>query len=158
MKKFLLPGALVALLVIAGIAAAQNPPPALFIASPTGAEQINVVNTGPQITSILLSQARDAAGYSKLVPTTGQTLTVANNKSVVQLTPAGVLAALTFVTPAKPVDGQRLLFFTTQGITTFNLNANTGQTVNGNLAGTLSANGHVEYLYSASNTTWDRIQ
>jgi hypothetical protein len=144
---------------LAAVALAQTG--SLFVKSPAGSELVAVIPTSPFPTGmnqqVYLAQIRDAAGYQKLVPTSGQTLTVNNYVSVVQLTPAAGLSALTFNTPLAPVDGQRLRFFTTQTITTFNLTASAGQTVNGNLGGSFSSNSAVEYLYSASNTTWDRI-
>lgn len=138
--------------------------PTLFLAGPTiwpsGQETVAVQggNAGPQTTNVWLSQLRDTAGYSKVVPLTGQTFQTPNYVSVIQATPAGGLSAWTVVTPVLAFDGMRLQVFTTQSITTFNLTASSGQTVNGNLAGSLSANGNVEYVYSASNATWDRIQ
>lgn len=152
-----------AFLLIGAVAYAQVP--SLFRLTLTGTEQIvcNLQNTsgivtGPQDTICQVTQLRDGAGYEKIVPTTGQTLAIPNNLSIVQMTPAGGLTALTLTTPTAPLDGQRLQIFTTQTITTFNLTAAGTQTVNGNLAGSFSANGNVEYIYSASNTTWDRIQ
>ena len=130
--------------------------PTNFITSPIGTEQVCVTASSPQIWCIALSQARDASGYAKLIPVTGATYATPNNISVIQATPAGGLSAWTVTTPTGPYDGQRLRIFTTQTVTTFNLTAATGQTVNGNLAGTLTANTAVEYLYSLSTTTWDR--
>jgi hypothetical protein len=141
-------------LLVAGIAVAQFP--ALLIASPIGTETINVVNAGPQIVSVYLTQLRDASGYVKLVPTTGQTYTPSSNISVIQATPAGSLSAWTVKTPASPVDGQRLRIFSTAAVSTFALTASGTQTVDGGVT-SLSANVGVEYIYSASNTTWDRI-
>ena len=133
----------------------------VLMTSPAGTEEIAVTPVSPfpagMNQSIALSQARDAVGFQKLVPTTGQTLAIPNNVSMIQLTPAGGLSALTFTTPTSPYNGQILRIFTTQSITTFNLTASAGQTVNGNLAGSLSANTDVGYVYSSSNTTWDRI-
>lgn len=140
------------------LAAATVGVPGLFVTSPTGAEIIRVEGSGPQIEVVYLTQLRDTAGYTKQVPVTGATFQTPPNTSVIQATPAGTLAAWTVLTPVSPQDGQRLLIFTTQTVTTFNLTASAGQTVNGNLAGSLAANSHVEYLYSASNSTWDRIQ
>lgn len=152
-----------AALLVAGItgwALAQTG--TILLTSPAGTEEIAVTPVTPfpagMNQSIIISQVRDAVGYSKLTPLTGTTVTVGNNVSTVQLTPAGGLSAFTLNTPVKPVDGQTLRIFTTQNITTFNLTASGTQTVNGNLAGALNANNNVMYLYSASNTTWDRIQ
>ena len=141
-------------LLVVGTALAW--PPGYFIASPIGTEQVSVVNSGPLATAIYLSQARDASGYVKLAPTTGTTYTAGNNISIIQATPSGGLTAWTVDTPVTPYDGQRLRIFTTQTVTTFNLVGSGAQTVNGNLAGSLSANTAVEYIYSLSNTTWDR--
>jgi hypothetical protein len=156
MKKITL-AALIAGLLIAGVAVAQNPPPGLFIASPNGTEQLNVYNTGPQITSVYLRQMRDAAGYSKNVPLTGFSLTFGNGQSIMEMAPAGTLSTGTITMAAGPVDGQRALIFSTQAVSTLTLAANTGQTIN-NAVTSLSANNAVEYLYSASNLTWDRVQ
>jgi hypothetical protein len=148
--------------IAAGIALAQAPgvPNPYAIASPTGAEQVNVDNTGPYIATVTVTELRDAAGYVKLVPTTGTTYTPATNISVIQASPAGTLAAWTVKTPASPVDGQRLQIFSTQIITSMTVSASAGQTVNGGAvsASFAAANGNVEFIYSASNTTWDRIQ
>lgn len=133
--------------------------PTLFLNSPNGRETWQVAGgaAGPQQTTIQTVQLRDAAGYSKQVPVTGATFQCPDACSVIQATPAGALSAWTVLTPITPVDGQKLRIFTTQTITTFNLTASGTQTVNGNLAGALNANVGVEYLYSLSNTTWDRI-
>jgi hypothetical protein len=156
----ILPVICVAIIVTCAYGQPPGRPNPYAITSPTGLEQIEADNGGPFNSYVNLTQARDAAGYEKIVPATGQTLAVPNQISIVQMTPAGGLSALTFTTPTSPADGNRLLFFSTQAITTFNLTAasGSGQTVNGNLAGSLSANTAIEYLYSISNKTWDRIQ
>jgi hypothetical protein len=138
-----------------GVAIAQTP--TLLIPSPTGTEIVDVRGTGPQVTSVQLRQLRDGSGYQKVTPLTGVTIQAGNAVSVIQATPAGAIAALTVLTPVTPFDGQRLQIFSTQAITTFNFTASAGQTVNGNLAGALAANGNVEYIFSLSNQTWDRI-
>lgn len=128
------------------------------IASPTGLEAIIVAGASAIDSTVTLAQVRDSAGYAKVIPTTGQTYTIPNNLSVLQATPAGALSAWTVNTPLAPFDGQRIQIFTTQTITTFNFVGSGTQTVNGNLAGSFSANTSVEYVYSLSNTSWDRIQ
>lgn len=132
-------------------------PGTLNITSPTGKEIISAAGVAPQSSRIILSQARDAAGYQKVVPLTAFTLTFGDNQSIMALNPAGTLATGTITLPANPVDGQRALIFSSQTQTALTLNANTGQSIN-NAVTALTANVAVEYIYSASNTTWDRCQ
>ena len=135
-------------------------PGSILIPSPTGVERIEVDNGGAVLAETQVSAIRDASGYQKASPLTGATLTMGTANSVYQsvlaLTPAGTIATLTVNLPPSPVDGHRALIFTTQTITTLTLAA-AGTTLN-NAVTTLSALGNVEYIYSASNTTWDRCQ
>lgn len=150
--------AIALLLAGAGIALAQNA--GQFIASPTGAEAIQIypANTAANVYANV-TQIRDASGLSQQTPLTGFTITIPNNVSVLQLTPAGTLATGTATMAAAPVDGQRAQIFTTQTVTAMTTSANAGQSIVGGLsAATLSANGNVEYIYKAANTTWYRIQ
>jgi hypothetical protein len=147
-------GAALALLA-GGIALAQYP--SLQIPSPTGSELMSVEGTGPQRTQVQMRQVRDASGYQKVVPLTGFSIQIASGSSVLQLTPAGTIAAGTVLFPLVPVDGQRLQIFSTAVVTALTLTPAAGQTINGGVT-TIGANGNVEYIYSASNTSWDRIQ
>lgn len=153
MKKWLA-GLILAGVGIAGIAAAQFP--GLFIASPNGSESINVVNAGPQITSVFLKQVRDAAGYSKASPTSG-TQTFAAGQSQMQIGGSSTITALTIALTAAPVDGQVNCFYSKPAITTLTLSASSPQTLNDAVT-SASATTRYCYLYSLSNTTWDRIQ
>lgn len=128
----------------------------LNIASPTGAETVAASNTGALLASVSVAQLRDSSGYSKNAPQSGATLTFGNGQSVMQVSGSGTISALTIVMCPGPVDGERALIFANQIITTLTLSANAGQTMNGAVT-TLAQNADVEYLYSASNTTWDRI-
>jgi hypothetical protein len=47
--------------------------------------------------------------------------------------------------------------FSTQIVSTLTVGANTGQSINNN-ATAFTALGHLCYLYSLSNATWDRIE
>lgn len=62
----------------------------------------------------------------KVVPTTGQTVTFANNSidQTIYLAPAGVLATLTVTLPSDATSrlGQRVTFCTSQNITLLTLN------------------------------------
>jgi hypothetical protein len=146
-------------LILCGVAYAAVPGsgiPALFITSPVGNEQINVYGVGPQIETIYLSQARDSSGYQAITEGATNVLTVSNNVSVLAFHGATAGTAM-ITTPATPFDGERLLIFSTAGITTLTLTANTGQTIDNNTT-VLAANAHVEYIYQLSTLTWFRIQ
>lgn len=110
----------------------------------------------PQTETIPVPALR-AAQYQQSTPVTGFSIAILPGVSVVQVTPAGTLAAGTFVMPNTPVDGQRVKIFTTQTLTSFTLTAGTGQTINGTAVTTLAANASVEYVYQASSLTWFRI-
>lgn len=96
-------------------------------------------------------------GYSRVVPTTGFSQTVANNVSALVLKPAGTLASGTITMPASPLDGQELVIASSQTITALTLAGNTGQTVNG-AATTLSANTSIQYKWVATDSTWYRLR
>lgn len=130
--------------------------PSLFITAPVGNEQLNVYGIGPQIQTIYLSQVRDTSGYSAITEGATNVLTVANTTSVLAFHGATAGTA-TITTPASPFDGERLLIFSTAGITTLTLTANTGQTID-NTTASLAANTHCEYIYQLSTLTWFRIQ
>ncbi len=65
------------------------------------------------------------------VPTSAGTHMVAGTTSWQVYNPAGTLATLTTTMPAGPVDGQEVTFTTSQTITAWTLQANTGQTIQG---------------------------
>lgn len=149
--------AIALLLAGAGIALAQNA--GQFMASPTGAEAVQIYpsNTGATVYATV-SQLRDSSGYQLASPTTGATVQVSNNVSVLQLTPAGTLATLTVTFPTVPIDGQRVEIFSTQILTALTLAGSGGATVNQTVTTFAAANTSVEYLYRAANTSWNRIQ
>lgn len=107
MKKIL--GIIAALGLLAGIAYAQVP--GLFIASPTGFEQINVtvpssgaVVTNPQIQTVTINQIRNAEGYVLVAAGTTVATTIPNTASVAIATGAITTWNVTF--PTAPQDGQ----------------------------------------------------
>ena len=151
MRKWLFGAALG---LLAGAALAQVP--GLFIAAPVGSEQINVLNGGPQITTILLSQARDAVGFSKQSPTSG-TVSFSSYQSQMQIGGGTTISTLTIDLTLLPFNGQVNCFYTKPAITTLTLTAAAGQTLNDAVT-SASATTRYCYLYSASNTSWDRIQ
>lgn len=127
----------------------------------TGAEDFavdtNLPNgANPQTYAPSVQQVR-ARGYQQSTPLTAFAITAASNTNIVQLTPAGTLAAGAVTLPAAPVDGQTVKIFSTQIVTAFTLTPNSGQTINGTAVTALAANVGVEYVYSAASATWYRV-
>lgn len=89
-------------------------------------------------------------------PTTGFSITIADNISTLILKPAGTLATGTITMPATPVDGQNVRITTSQIITALTLSPNSGQSI---IAAptTLGVGQGVGYTYSSSDTTWYRL-
>lgn len=112
----------------------------------------------PQCIAVQSAQLR-AKQYQQSSPLTGATVQTLQNVSIVQVTPAGTIAALTWVLPTAPVvDGQVVKLFSTQIITALTINPSAGQTINGAAVTSLAvANTGVEYVYSAASSTWYRI-
>jgi hypothetical protein len=116
--------------------------------------------TGGSGCVITLTPTADQA-YSKQVPTTGFSITIANNIRTLILDPAGTLATGTITMPATATDGQSVRITSTQIITALTVSPNSGQSItnaptafNPNLTG---AQGY-EFIYVAANTTWYRLQ
>ena len=149
--------ATIGILLASGIGIAVAQVPTLFLPSPTGQETLDVTlgGAGPQITSVYLSQVRDAAGYRAITQAATQTLTVPAGVSVLAFHGATAGTA-TITMPAAPVDGQKLWIYSTAGITTLTLTANTGQTIDSSLT-VLAATSATAMIYQASSKTWFRI-
>lgn len=130
--------------------------PGLYLTSPTGSEQINVLGLGPQIETINVRQVRDSVGYLKSAATSG-TVTFGANTSQIQLSDATTISTLTIALTAAPADGQVNCWYNKSAISTLTMTATSPQTLNDVLTST-SATTRYCYLYSLSNTTWDRIQ
>lgn len=95
-------------------------------------------------------------GYYKDGTATGnQTLTFGTNVTFLSIQNASAINTLYLYTATAPFDGARNCVFSIGGVTNVTMYASTGQTLN-NAITTLAANTNVCYLYSASNTTWDR--
>ena len=84
-----------------------------------------------------------------------QTITLGQNVTFTTFANAGAINTVYIYTPTAPFDGARSCFYSIGGITNILMYASTGQTLN-NAVTTLAANAQDCYLYSASNTTWDR--
>jgi len=90
------------------------------------------------------------------VPTTGFSITVADNISALILNPAGTLATGTITMPATPIDGQIIRFSSSQTITALTVSANSGQTISG-APSTMGATLPFAYIYHLAGTNWYRI-
>ena len=163
LKKKLLIGASLAFLGVSGMALSQSAPQVAFL-NPTDLIQVipfgqpsaqSKYATPPQITNQF--------GYYKSVPGAGFAYTVGANVTYTAFNPGGTLASGYVTLPAAPPDGARTCVFSTQTITAFYVAANTGQSItsaggfsSGVTSTALTANVAGCWLYSASNTTWDR--
>lgn len=96
-------------------------------------------------------------GYYKAgTATANQNLTIPANATFVQFANASAMANLYLYLPAAPFDGARECLFSIGGVTAMTMYAGlTTQTLN-NAVTSLTANTGVCYLYSVSNTAWDR--
>lgn len=152
--------AVAAVLGFAGLTVAQSiTAPQVQTVNPT-TDLLQIVPRGqPQAQSFYVTPTglTSTSGYYKSIPTTGFTFTFGNQQIWAAFAPAGTLNAGYVTFAATPSDGARECVFSTQILTNLILAANTGQTLN-NAVTTLAANATVCYLYSASNTTWDRDQ
>lgn len=156
-------GAMVALGVFVAAAYAQPAGvPGLFLASPTGLEQVNVLGTGPQIETVTINQIRNSAGYL-LVPTgTTVNTTVPNSASKVMAT--GAITTWNIVLPTSPSDGLDVAISCPGGTATAAITATSpasvavvGTAFTACTSGGVAAN-TAEYIYSTSANTWYRIQ
>lgn len=77
--------------------------------------------------------------------------------SMMLFTPSGTVAYAYATLYGVPLDGQESCIFSTQAVTAFYLRAGGATSIN-NAITALVANTRYCYLYSASNTTWDRSQ
>ena len=131
------------------------------LALPTGDERVPADTNlpqgrMPQTVFLTVNQMRSTT-MQQSTPLTGFSITVLPGTGVVQLTPAGTLAAGTIVFPTSVVNGFRLRIFSTQTITALTLTPGTGQTINAAIT-TLAANTAAEYVFQQSNLTWFRVQ
>ncbi len=101
-------------------------------------------------------KARADLSKSVQVPTTGFTITVANNTSTLILNPAGTLATGTVTMPATPIDGQEVRFSSTQTVTTLTVSPNTSQTIS-NAPTTIAPGQGYAWIYHLATTNWFRL-
>lgn len=164
MKKLLI-GAALGVLVACGFAFAQvQPIPTVSSINPT-TDLIQIIPRGqPSAQSVFATPAQLATQeqYVKLnmtaaPPVAGYTQTFANSQSDVMLLANATISYFYFTFAPNPSDGARECFYANQTVTSAYPTANTGQTVNSsNTITSMTASTRYCFLYSASNTTWDR--
>jgi hypothetical protein len=71
------------------------------------------------------------------------------------LEPTATVSSGALYMAPNPIDGGKACVFTLAAVSSFTWGANVGQTIN-NAVTSLAANSKTCYLYSASNSTWDR--
>lgn len=164
MKKIL--AGIGALLLVGSLALAQVP--GLFIASPTGLEQINVlvpssgaVVTNPQIQTVTINQIRNSEGYVLVATGTTVATTIPNTASVAIVT--GAITTWNVVLPTAPADGQIAKLTCPGGaVSTLNLSATlpTGVTIVGAAYTSCSATSPTDaaYHYNQSGNIWYRTE
>jgi hypothetical protein len=100
--------------------------------------------------------ARADQSKSVQVPTTGFTITIANNTSTLILNPAGTLATGTITMPATPIDGQEVQITSSQTITALTVSPNASQTIS-NAPTTMTAGLGNKFIYHLAGTNWYRL-
>lgn len=110
-------------------------------------------NTGKEVIRAIDGTVFDQT-FSQTVPTTGQTVTIADTSDEALIKPAGTLAALTIVLPTCSAlyNGKMARFSSSQIITTLTTNATAG-TVGTSFASLVAGIGH-GYRCRGTDTTW----
>jgi hypothetical protein len=113
----------------------------------------NLTVTGNLITN----SGRIESGYQYSAATNGFQLTASPAVSRVILNPAGTLSNGNVTLPSGNVDARTISISSTETITAFAVNGNTGTSVkpSGNI--TLTAGTQVSYFFHASQSTWYKI-
>ena len=165
-KKVLIAAGLAFLALSGGVLSQSISVNTVSIINPT--DLIQIIPLGqPSAQSQYVSPQKisNTYGYYKSpasAPTSGFVYTFAANVTYASFTPSGTLAYGYVALAAAPSDGTRNCIFSTQTITTLYVcvtSTGTGNCVTTNLNAavtTLAANATACYLYSATNTTWDR--
>lgn len=166
MKKLLFAGAF-ALLAAAALAQV----PGLFVTSPTGLEQIEVlvpstgtIVTNPQKQQVTINQIRNAAGVQ--VVATGTTVNTTVPNTVSKLVASGAITTWNIIFPVLPYDGELLAVACPGGAATTVAMATTGGPTGVAVVGTAftacgsggAAADTAEWVYSRTANVWYRIQ
>ena len=92
---------------------------------------------------------------SDQTPTTGFSITIANNSTTLLLTPASVLDTGTIIMPAAPIDGQSARVLSSQTVTDLTVSANEGQNIIG-APNVITSSTPFTMIYDLNSTTWYR--
>lgn len=142
--------------------------PGLFIASPTGLEQIEVfvpstgtVTTGPQKVQVTINQIRNSSGMLLVAAGTTVTTQIANTAATVLA--SGAITTWNVNLPVSPEDGQNVKIGCPGGnVGTLTLTATlpTGATVVGAAftSCTAASANDAQYHYSLANNAWYRSE
>lgn len=164
MKRILV--GIAALGALVGVAIAQVP--GLFIASPTGLEQINVLVpstgtlvTNPQIQTVTINQIRNSTGYVLVAAGTTVATQVLNTQDNILAT--GAITTWNVNLPTAPFDGE-LVSISCPGGTASTLNVAATLPASVTIVGTANptctsggASG-AEYTYNSSGNIWYRLR
>jgi hypothetical protein len=102
------------------------------------------------------TSAPSTDAYSAQVPSSGSTVTIANNQPTLIISSGATTASLTVVMPPNPRDGQKVSIGTKSAITAFTLNGNTGQTMNNAPTALAAGEGHC-WIWRATSSNWYRL-
>lgn len=119
----------------------------------TGIDLLATASGGGGSNGVHFSGAHNDTNYSFQTPSTGFSVTLANNIWHTVLDPAGTLATGTVILPALPGDGMIVNVRSSQVITALTVSPNSGQSVLGNPTA-FAAGGIFECIYHLGNTTW----
>ena len=93
------------------------------------------------------------ASFSTQTPSSGFSITVSNNCSTLQLTPASALASGSITMPSSPGNGQWLLVASTQTVFSVTFNPASGQTIV-NAPTSLPSGVEICFQYQSSSSRW----
>lgn len=144
--------------------------PGLFIASPTGLEQINVTVpstgtavTSPQIASITVNQIRNATG--KLLVGTGTTVTSTPTNATGCLIATGAITTWNITLPNPAYDGEDFCVtngtgasFTTNTTVTAAATPQVQTLAQAFSAQTVAAGASVQWIFDLPTLTWYRMR
>jgi hypothetical protein len=157
-------------LVFAGCIAALAQVPGLYIASPTGLEQINVLVestgtavTNPQIQTVTINQVRNSSGHALV--STGTTVTSTPTNIVGNLIATGAITTWNVTLPNPAYDGEMFQVVNGTGSSfTSNVTVTAGTTPQNQVLAqsfasqSISAGAAAEWTFDLASLTWYRIR
>jgi hypothetical protein len=162
--------AVLSLAAMLGLGFALAQVPGLYIASPTGLEQVNVlvestgtIVTNPQIQTVTLNQIRNASGHSLVA--TGTTVTSAPTNVVGNLIATGAITTWNVTLPNPAFDGEVFQAVNGTGSTfTSNVTVTAATTPQSQTLAqsyssqTINAGAAAEWTFDLASLTWYRIR